>query len=177
MTLHYKYLFDSAYCKVVIARFYRQRPLLLRLPVQFAIPVIIVMWIWSSWQKVDASWPHVIALTAAGVAVIAAGVFFVRIGVLRRLKRISEFGLEVTLTISAQGLTVSSSNGGREYVWSAYPRSVRYADGILLMRGGAIRWLPDASLQDGSAEQATDQVRGKTKMRDLRGASARRSSP
>jgi hypothetical protein len=174
MTLHYKYLFDSAYCKVVIARFYGQRPLLLRLPVQFAIPVIMVMWIWSSWQKVDASWPNVIGLIAAGVAVIAAGVFLVKIGVLRRLRRISEFGLEVTITLSAQGLTASSSNGGREYAWSTYPRSVRYADGILLMRGGAIRWLPDASLQEGSAEQATDLIRGKTKMTDLRGASTRR---
>ena len=177
MTLHYRYVFDSAYCKVVIARFYRQRPLLLRLPVQFAIPVAIVIWIWSSWQKMDASWPNVIALACAGAAVIAAGVYLVKIGVLQRLKRIGEFGLEVTITISAQGVTASSSNGRREYAWSAYPRSVRYADGILLMRGGVIRWLPDASLQDGSAEQATDQVRGKTKMRDLRRAPARRSSP
>ena len=177
MTLHYKYLFDSAYCKVVIARFYGQRPLPLRLPVQFAIPVVIVMWLWSSWQKMDASWPNAIALICAGVAVIGTGVYVVKVGVLQRLKRNSEFGQEVTITISAQGLTASSSNGGREYAWSAYPRSVRYADGILLMRGGAIRWLPDASLQDGTAEQATDLVRSKTKMRDLRGASARRSSP
>jgi hypothetical protein len=176
MTLHYKYVFDSAYCKAVIARFYGQRPLLLRLPVQFAIPVAIVIWIWSSWQKMDASWPNVIALICAGVAVIGAGVYLGKLGVLQRLKRNSEFGLEVTITISAQGLTASSSNGGREYAWSAYPRSVRYADGILLMRGGAIRWLPDTSLQEGSAEQATDLIRGKTKMRDLRHASARRST-
>ncbi|HEY0802523.1 MAG TPA: YcxB family protein [Steroidobacteraceae bacterium] len=176
MTLHYKYVFDSAYCKVVIARFYGQRPLPLRLPVQFAIPVVIVMWLWSSWQKMDASWPNVMALIAAGTVVIGAGVYLVKIGVLQRLKRNSEFGLEVTITISAQGLTASSSNGGREYAWSAYPRCVRYADGILLMRGGAIRWLPDASLQDGSAEQATDLVRSKTKMRDLRHAAARRST-
>jgi hypothetical protein len=174
MTLHYKYLFDAAYCKVVIARFYRQRPLPLRLPVQFAIPVTIVIWLWSSWQKMDASWPNVIALIFAGAAVIAAAVFLVKIGVLQRLKRNSEFGLEVTIAISAQGVTASSSNGRREYAWTAYPRSVRYADGILLMRGGAIRWLPDASLQDGTTQQATDLVRGKTKMRDLRRAAARR---
>jgi hypothetical protein len=175
MTLHYKYLFDSAYCKAVIARFYRQRPLLLRLPVQFAIPVTGLLWIWSSWHKLHASWPNVIALIVAAVAAIAVGVYLAKIGVLRKLKRNSEFGLEVTITISAQGLTASSANGRREYVWSAYPRSVRYADGILLMRGGAIRWLPDASLQDGSPEQAIDLVRSKSKMRDLRRASARRS--
>jgi hypothetical protein len=46
-----------------------------------------------------------------------------------------------------------------------YARAVRFPDGILLLRKGAIRWLPDRSLETGSVDEAMTLVRSKLPLR------------
>jgi hypothetical protein len=121
--VQYKYVFDSAYCKTVISRFYRQRPFYLRL--HFQLPALL------------------------------------------KLRKSREFGKEVTIALSEAGLEASGSNGHSVVKWNAYPRSVRYSDGILLARGGSIRWLPDSALEEGSIEEAIALVRAKTSFRSI----------
>ncbi len=168
MTLHYKYVFDTAYCRAVFSRFYRQRPFYLRLHYQFAAIALLILFAWLSTQAAAerSSQASFVALCVAG-AVILAFILLVRFAVMRRLKASREFGKEVTIALSEDGLDASGSNGHSAVKWSAYPRSVRYSDGILLVRGGAIRWLPDSALYEGSVQDAVTLVRSKTKLRSI----------
>jgi hypothetical protein len=163
----YKYVFDGAYCKIVISRFYRQRPFYLRLQVQFAAIAIVILLAWFSTQA-DAHASHalLVSVCVAG-AVIAGFIFLVRFAVMMKLKGSREFGREITIELSEEGLDASGSNGHSTVKWGAYPRSVRYSDGILLVRGGAIRWLPDAALVEGNVQDALALVRSKTKLRSF----------
>lgn len=167
MNLTYRFAFDSKYCKTLIARFYRQRPLLIRLPVQFGIPILIIEAIWLFRH---ASAISVTSLAAAGVICIAGAALLaqaVKLAIFRKLKRNREFGVQVTVVLAGEGVTASSGHGERSLAWSGYPKAVRYADGILLMRGGSIRWLPDDALESGNAEEATSLVRSKSRLRFL----------
>jgi hypothetical protein len=168
MALRYKYLFDTAYCRAVIARFYRQRPFYLRLHYQFAAIAMLILLAWLSTQAAAerSSRAPFVALCVAG-AVIWGFMLLVRVAIMRKLKRSREYGKEVTIGLSEEGLDASGSNGHSVVKWSAYPRSVRYSDGILLARGGAIRWLPDSALEEGSVQDAIALVRSKTKLRSI----------
>jgi hypothetical protein len=163
----YKYIFDAGYCKTVISRFYRQRPFYLRLHVQFAAITVVILLAWFSTQS-DAHSSHVLLISVCVVgAVILGFIFLVRFAVMMKLKGSREFGKEVSIELSEEGLDASGSNGHSTVKWGAYPHSVRYSDGILLVRGGAIRWLPDAALVEGSVQDALALVRGKTNLRSF----------
>ena len=167
MAVRYKFSFDSAYCKALISRYYRQRPFFLRLPVQFTVLAIILLLAWfSTLAAADSSGGLPIAAIFA-ILVIVGSVRLVRFGVMMKLRRNSEFGSEVKVALSEEGLEASSPYGHASIKWAAYPRSVRYRDGILLLRGGAIRWLPDAALQEGSVQEAVALVSSKTKLRSV----------
>ena len=168
MAVRYKYLFDATYCRAVIAHFYRQRPFYLRLHYQFAAVMLLIFVMWVSTQAAasPSSRGPFIALCIAG-AVILAFTWLVRFAIMIKLKKSREFGKEVTITLSDEGLEASGSNGRSSVKWSAYPRSVRYSDGILLARGGAIRWLPDSALEEGSVQDAVALVRAKTTLRSI----------
>lgn len=166
MAPRYKYLFDRTYCRTVISRFYRQRPFYLRLHYQFAAIALIVLFAWASTQAAASrsSRAPFIALCVAG-ALILGFMFLVRFAIMMKLRKSREFGKEVTITLSDEGLEASGSNGRSSVKWSAYPRAVRYSDGILLARGGAIRWLPDAALEEGNVQDVLALVRAKTTLR------------
>lgn len=168
MALQYKYVFDAAYCKGVISHFYRQRPFYLRLHYQFAATALLIFLAWLSTQAARgrSSRGPFVALCVTG-AVIAIFTLLVRFAVMRKLRRSREFGKQVVIALSAEGLDASGSNGHSVVKWSAYPRSVRYSDGILLTRGGAIRWLPDSALEEGSVQEAIALVRAKTNLRSI----------
>ena len=168
VSLRYRYLFDKTYCRTVISRFYRQRPFYLRLHYQFAAVALIIVFAWISTQASAASSSHApfIALCITG-AVALGFMFLVRFAIMMKLRKSREFGKEVTVTLSEEGLDASGSNGRSSVKWSAYPRSVRYSDGLLLARGGAIRWLPDAALEEGSVHEVLTLVRSKTTLRTI----------
>jgi hypothetical protein len=167
MALRYTYLFDSDYCKNVISRYYRQRPFFLRLHFQIGAVGGILLLAWFSTQAAtDRSGNAIVGILIAG-ALIFGPIWLVRAGAMMKLRSSREFGMEVSVALSPEGLEASGPNGHSSIKWAAYPRSVRYPDGILLVRGGAIRWLPDAALQEGSVPDAVALVRSKTISRSV----------
>ena len=166
MNITYKLKPDSNYFRTVVDRYYQQKPLILHLHVQFgllaALPLLVLAYglitraLWASGAVVG---------TIIFVAVCARSVYLTKALILKRLLKSKDFGLDTTITISVEGLTTSNSRVQSKIEWSAYPRSVRYSDGILLLRARAIRWLPDSALLDSSPELATSLVQSKTNFR------------
>ena len=168
MALQYTYIFDAAYCRTVISRFYRQRPIYLRLHFQFAAVVLLVVLAWAyRMAAADRSMPALLITLCFSGVLIVGFTFLVRFSIMMKLRKSREFGKEVTITLSDAGLEASGSNGRSSVKWRAYPRSVRFSDGILLTRGGAIRWLPNAALKEGSLQEVLALVQAKTTLRTI----------
>jgi hypothetical protein len=164
--LVYKFRADAAYYRTIIDRYYGQRRFLFRLPVQYGIVslVIVGIFLWSTGS---------FSRTAVGLAVIVAFILMAglvaltKISILYRFKRRADFGGEAVVTISKNGIGSSGRHAQGKWGWQAYPRAVRYPDGILLLRRGVIRWLPDAALQKGNPADATALVKSKTALREI----------
>ena len=164
MSITYKPTIDSAYYRTLIDRYYRQRPLLLRLPMQFGLLLLALLGfaVWGFGS--DAEWKEtMVILVLVWPVVTFVGVSTTKWGVLQRLRRKPDFGKDVEMLVSDDGI----SAGNRRWEWSAYPRSARFPDGILLMRTGAIRWLPDSAIRAGSADEATRLVDSRTALRHI----------
>jgi hypothetical protein len=160
----YKFRADAAYYRTIIDRYYRQRAFLLRLPVQYGIVSLAIV---GAFLGYKGSFTR----TAVGIGVLvvvlltAVMVALTKIGVRYRFKGRADFGTETTVTLSKDAITSSGRHAEGKWGWHAYPRSVRYPDGILLLRRGVIRWLPDSALQEGTSTDATALVESKTEMK------------
>jgi hypothetical protein len=163
--LVYKFRADAAYYRTIIDRYYRQRAFLLRLPAQYAIVSLAIVGIFLG---IKGSFTRL----TVGIAIVVAVLFtssmvaLTKIGILYRFKRRADFGAEATVTVSRDQITSSGRHAEGKWGWQAYPRSVRYPDGILLLRRGVVRWLPDAALRNGTPAEATALVKSKTAMKD-----------
>jgi hypothetical protein len=166
LRLVYKYRADAAYYRAVIERYYGQRAFFLRLPMQYGLISLAIVGAFLGFRGL---WTR----TAVGigilvVVVLTAGlVALAKTSMLWRFKRRADFGAETTVTVSKQAIVSSGRHAEGEWGWQAYPRSVRYPDGILLMRRGIIRWLPDSALQEGTPADATGLVKSKTVIREV----------
>jgi hypothetical protein len=164
--LVYKYRADAAYYRTVIERYYGQRTFLFRLPMQYGIVSLAIVGAFLGFKSL---WTR----TAVGIGILvvvvlmAALVALTKTSILRRFKRRADFGAETTVKVSKEAIVSSGRHAEGEWGWQAYPRSVRYPDGILLMRRGVIRWLPDSALQEGTMEEATALVKSKTVMKEI----------
>jgi hypothetical protein len=164
--LVYKYRADTAYYKTVIDRYYGQRTFLLRLPIQYGIVSLAIVGAFLGFKGLSTR-------TAVGIGILVvvvstAGLVALRkISVLWRFKRRADFGAETTVTVSKEAIVSSGRHAEGQWGWQAYPRSVRYSDGILLVRRGVIRWLPDSALQEGTPADATGLVKSKTVMKEV----------
>ncbi|MDB6158159.1 MAG: hypothetical protein JWO04_1865 [Gammaproteobacteria bacterium] len=166
MEIVYKFRADTAYYRAVIDRYYSQRPLLLRLPVQYGIFSLIAIgfFLWST----DLPSPEAVAIAAIiAVAIVAGLVFLTKMSILYRFKNRAEFGADAAVSISEEGVSASSHHVQGKWEWAAYPRSARFSDGILLLRAGVIRWLPDSAIQNSTPEAATALVGSKTELRHV----------
>jgi hypothetical protein len=164
MEIVYKYRVDAGHYKTIINRYYSQRPLLLRLPVQYGIFAILLIGLFL-WKANSVS-PVLIAIVLLAALMIVLGlVALTKLAILYRFKRRADFGAEATVTISDAGIASSGRHMEGKWDWRAFPRSVRYPDGILLLRAGVIRWLPDAAIQNGAPEAATALVRSHSELR------------
>lgn len=150
MNFTYKFIFDTAYSEVLIERYYRQLPWILHLRVQFSIVFALCAAAWLILQWPDISWVAMLTVPALAVVGMLGCVHIVQWGILMKIKGKRDFGLEAIITMSEQGLNASGGSFKNDRDWSAYQRSVRFPDGILLRRPGVIRWLPDTALQDGA---------------------------
>lgn len=162
--LVYKYRADAAHYRAVIDRFYAQRAFLLRLPAQYAIVSLAIV---GAFLGFKGSFTRItVGIGAVVVAVLTASmVALTKFGILHRFKRRADFGAETTVTLSKEAIASSGRHAEGKWGWQAFPRSVRYPDGILLMRRGVIRWLPDSALQEGTPADATALVQSKTVMK------------
>lgn len=164
MDITYKLRVDAPYFRVLIDRYYRQRPVLLRPPARFALLAAVAIGLFLC----NTSIPLKVALAISpviAVALVVGGVVLTKQSLLRRFKRRADFGTEVTVTLLNDGLAASSQDQQGKWRWASYPRAVRYRDGILLLRAGVIRWLPDLAISAGTAEAATALVSSKTTLR------------
>ena len=166
LILVYKFRTDAAYYRTIIDRYYGQRPFLFRFPVQYGI-VSLAMVGFFLWNKGPFSRTAVGIALIIAVLLMAGMVSITKIGILHRFKRRADFGAEAVVTVSEDGIASSGRHAQGRWGWQAYPRSVRYPDGILLLRRGVIRWLPDAALQAGTAAEATALVKSKTVLKEL----------
>ena len=165
LILVYKLRTDAAYYRTIIDRYYGQRPFLLRLPVQCGLVSLavvgFVLWMRGSYSRTA------VEVAAISAVLLMAGMVALRkIGILHRFKRRADFGAEAVVTVSEDGIASSGLHAQGRWGWQAYPRSVRYPDGILLLRRGVIRWLPDAALQEGTPAGATALVKSKTALKE-----------
>jgi hypothetical protein len=165
-TLVYRFRADAAYYRTTINRYYGQRRFLLRLPVQYGFISLIALGIFL-WNTRSPSRTVMGIAAVAVVLLTAAMVALTKLSVLYRFKRRPDFGAETTVTVSKEGIASSGHHAHGNWGWQAYPRSVRYRDGILLLRRGVVRWLPDAALQAGTPTDATELVKSKTILTNL----------
>jgi hypothetical protein len=168
MKITYKLTPDRRYFSTVVDRYYQQKPLLLQLHVQFgllaALPALALAYGFGT----HAPWaPGAVSSIILFAATCAGAMYLTKALILRRLLRSKDLGIETTIVVSTEGLTTFNSRVQSKIDWGAYPRSVRYPDGILLLRAKAIRWLPDSALRDSSPELATSLVQSQTVSRQV----------
>lgn len=166
MDITYKFTVDAAYYRTLIDRYYQQRSFPFRLTTQFGLLALIFGGTFLSVMVAPLRFKVGIALAIAAL-VFFGGVALTKWSVYRRLRRRADFGTEVTLTMSAAGLAGSGARAEGQWNWAAYPRAVRYSDGIMLLRRGVIRWLPDSAVLVGTPADATALARSKSVLREL----------
>ncbi|SRR6266404_1726141 len=166
MEVTYNFSINEIYYRTLIDRYYRQRPFIFRLPIQFGILAV---------AGATAFGLLIIAPLATRVVfalVIAASIFFggvavTKWGIFQRFRYRADFGAMASVTMSEAGLSASGPHVQGKWNWAAYPSAVRYPDGIMLLRRGVIRWLPDSALLVGTPEDATALARSRSALREL----------
>ncbi len=166
MKVTYKFVVDAVYYRTLIERYYRQRPLFFRLPVQFGLLALFTSggFLVGIESPLEIKGPVALAF---GAMVFFGGVVVTRWGIFQRFRYRADFGADVTVTMSPDGLVATGRHVEGKWAWAAYPRAVRYSDGIMLLRSGVIRWLPDSALMLGSASEATTLVRSNSDLREI----------
>ena len=147
-------------------RYYTQAPRLRRPTTQYALlwlagaVVCAVIYRTSPVQVVFGA-------LVAGAVGIPALTAITRLAIRVRFMMRSSFGTEADLLLSTGGVTISQKSLNGTYSWTTYARAVRFDDGIMLLKTGAIRWLPDSALVSGTIEDAMRLVSAHLTVRDL----------
>lgn len=164
-TLHYHWNYSPAYYSTLVDRYYKQLPYILHLPVQYAL-----LWlVGTTVLFVNTSNPSLVFAGQAlliGALGIPALVFLTKRGIvlkyrLRSIVRGTDYGVDADYFASEAGITIRQKLLNSSYPWTTYSRAVRFSDGILLLKPGAIRWLPDYALQRGTVDEAMVLVRSR----------------
>ena len=167
MGITYKMRVDPDYFRTTIDRYYRQRPFVLWLPVQYGMLALFFLVAWFGLGKADTSWAQIATIVFASVICAVALVYLTKWLILQRLSGHARLGEEFTIVVSPQGVSAAVDHVRSVWDWAAYPRSARFSDGILLLRKGVIRWLPDSAIQNGTPNEATDIVAANTSLRHI----------
>jgi hypothetical protein len=166
MDVTYRHRVDVSFYRTLVDRYYRQRPLPLRPVVQFGVLALTVaaLILGAAHERTP-----VIVGTSLGVAalILFGGVYLTKLSIIQRFKSRADFGTEATIVLSEAGIASHGAHSEGKWAWAAYPRAVRFPDGILLLRRGVIRWLPNSGIQGGDANAAAALVARKTKMRNI----------
>jgi hypothetical protein len=166
MTVTYKFRIDADYYRDLIDRYYQQRPLIFRLQVQFGFAALVSIVLVAFGFVAPTVNVAIVAATMAGL-VYFGGIAVTRWGIFQRFRYRADFGTEVTVTMSDTGLTAAGLHSEGKWVWGAYPSAARFGDGVMLLRPGLIRWLPDSALIVGTRDEATTLVGNNSKIRAI----------
>lgn len=151
--VRYHWLYDADYYATVMERYYTQAPRLRRPSTQYALLWLAAVVFCALVYRISPEKLVIGALVggAVGIPVLTA---ITRLGIKVRYKVRPSFGTEADLFLSTAGVTISQKSLNGTYPWTTYARAVRYGDGIMLLKNGAIRWLPDSALVSGTIEDA-----------------------
>ncbi len=166
MDVSYKFRADSDYYRTMIDRYYQQRPLPYRPTVQFGLIAVIFAGAFIGGVVAPLGVKIGIGFSI-GALMFFGGVALTKWGVYQRMRRRLDFGTEATVTMSEAGIIGRGAQSKGEWNWAAYPSAVRYPDGIMLLRRGVIRWLPDSAIVAGTPTDATALARSKSTLREL----------
>jgi hypothetical protein len=165
MSVRYAWRSDDSYYATVVKNQYRQLPLLLRLRSQAVIFwIILSTFVLLSDLDLRAKW----ALFGLITAFACVFPFLVKQGIMRKYRRRPTFGAETTFRMSDNEVVITGPGAGK-FPWTTYARAVHFTDGILLVRKGGIRWLPDSALTEGGPGDAIALVRNHLPVRELQG--------
>ncbi len=164
--ISYRWRYDTRYYRVAMDRYYRQRPWVLHLWVQFALLWLLSIGI-STALGGGIDKRSIIWWVLGGVVGVPLLVSITKQGVMLKYRLRKSFGSEASYSMTEAGVAIHGASLGGSYPWSAYSRAVRFSDGILLLRAGIMRWLPDESLSEGTATAATALVESHLPMRRL----------
>jgi hypothetical protein len=162
--VEYAWRYDTDYYVAVVDRYYQQLPFFLHLPSQFGILWLAGLAIYLA-ATADVSVHSALWAILIGAVGIPAGISLTRKAILLKYRIRPSFNSECTYSMSEAGLTIQSKSVRGTFEWSEYSRAVRFPDGILLLRQGAIRWLPDSAILAGTPTQATELVRARLPIR------------
>ncbi len=164
MEIVYKWRYDAAYYRSAIDRYYRQLPFVLHLPTQFTLLWLLMVAV--CWCLLEIALTELVVWALViGAIVIPTLVFLTKKAIFLKYRVRPSFDSEACYTLSDSGGTIQQYVGETRFPWSKYARAVRFPDGILLLRKGAIRWLPDRSLETGSVDEAMALMRSKLPFR------------
>ena len=164
MAIRYEWRGDQQYYSTVVDWYYAQVPWFFRLRSQ-----AVVIWVLLTAPLLrieDLNLQAKSVVLALATLIAFAFTPLIRWGIILKYRRRHSFGSESTFTLSTNEVVITGVGAGH-FPWTVYQRAVRFSDGILLLRAGGIRWLPDAALTDGTASDALNIVRQQLPLRDL----------
>jgi hypothetical protein len=164
--IRYRWCYDAAYYSTVVDRFYKQLPHMRHLPIQYTLlwlgGAVLFSVLRGSPTLEFAGWALLIgAVGVPGLVVLT------KQGIVLRYRLRPSFGTDADFFFSEAGITICQKSLHETYPWTAYSRAVRFPDGILLLKPGVMRWLPDYALQSGTVDEAVTLVRSRLPVRLL----------
>jgi hypothetical protein len=165
MNISYSFVADWGFYRTAFARYRQQRPHRHRAIVMAIAIATVLLLAWLYGLSSGALWTPIPLFALIGGVAGALGTFvLVKILVPQRMKRAPNYGATVSVTLDDEGLHAVEPHAQATLAWPAFTRVVRFGDGILLIRGRVIRWLPDAALQNSTPDDALAFVRSKTQV-------------
>jgi hypothetical protein len=156
--IRYHWHYDADYYSMVMKRYYGQLPRMRQPATQYTL-----LWLAGLLCFAVAFRPSPLKLLVGGILVgavaIPAMTALTKIGIKFRYLMRPSFKTEADLFLSSGGITISQKSLNGTYPWTTYAGAVRFHDGIMLLKRGGIRWLPDAALVSGTSEDAMQLVR------------------
>jgi hypothetical protein len=163
MVVQYSWRSDEQYYANVVTHQYRQLALVLQLRSQAIIIWIVLSGVVLSWDLASRTKWVSLAFVTAFACVFSP--LMKRLIVLKYRLR-PTFGAETTFSMLDNEVVIIGPGAGR-FPWTVYDRAVHFSDGILLVRKGGIRWLPDGALMEGTPGEAIAIVRAHLPVREL----------
>ena len=165
MTVSYSIVANWDFYRTALARYRHQKPNRYRAVALATVVAAALLFAWVYGRSSGALWTPVPEFALIGGVIGGATTYaLARILLPQRIKRSPSYGATVTITLNHEGLHATEQHAQTSLAWAAFTRVIRFADGILFVRGPIARWLPDSALQNTTPEEALAFVRSKTQV-------------